>query len=315
MTYNDALKKRARLAYTGIAKAARDDKPTSAEQQKAKEIYGSNFEDAAHTERMNKNLADLKAQRARGEQLGGEAYMDNPDLVKSRNDALAQKRLELGTGDMTDEEMSQQMSRLSAEKDLAAKQEADAAKDAEYGAISNFYKAKAGFDQAAADAPGNRAKAEADYRASIEAIWPQFEAMAQKNPALYALAQKIPYGTPADEFMHIVSQADRKMAIDSGLAQQKELGRRATNRNIGIGAGIAGGLGVGAGAYGLTGLFPSLRKKRLLRALIALGAGGAAGAGIGIGTTKGLNNYAIQNAYGATKNYLGGVGRALKGGA
>ena len=62
------------------------------------------------------------------------------------------------------------------------------------------------------------------------------------------------------------------------------------NLGIGIGAGLAGGAAVGAGAYGLAGLFPSLRKRRLLRALMALTAGGAAGAGIGYGVTKGLNS-------------------------
>lgn len=74
------------------------------------------------------------------------------------------------------------------------------------------------------------------------------------------------------------------------IAQGKADALAAKGRNWGIGAGLAGGAAVGAGAYGLTGLFPSLRKRRLLRALMALTAGGAAGAGIGYGVNKGITS-------------------------
>jgi hypothetical protein len=65
----------------------------------------------------------------------------------------------------------------------------------------------------------------------------------------------------------------------------------------GIGAGAVGGLGIAGGAYGLTGLFPSLKKRRLLRALIALGAGAAGGAGIGYAVNAGLSSGKIQSGY------------------
>ena len=61
------------------------------------------------------------------------------------------------------------------------------------------------------------------------------------------------------------------------------------------GVGLAGGAGIGAATYGLTGLFPSLKKRRLLRALIALGAGGAGGAGLGYLTYGGLQSGKVQN--------------------
>lgn len=74
--------------------------------------------------------------------------------------------------------------------------------------------------------------------------------------------------------------ADLNNAVDSYYRNGNLIG-------AGIGAGV--GLGVGAGAYGLAGLFPSLKKRRLLRALIALGAGAAAGTGAGIGAAKIVN--------------------------
>lgn len=61
------------------------------------------------------------------------------------------------------------------------------------------------------------------------------------------------------------------------------------------GAGLAAGAGIGAATYGLTGLFPSLKKRRLLRALIALGAGGAGGAGLGYLTYGGLQSGKVQD--------------------
>jgi hypothetical protein len=61
------------------------------------------------------------------------------------------------------------------------------------------------------------------------------------------------------------------------------------------------------------GLFPSLRKRRLLRALIALGAGGAAGTAAGIATARGLNNGKIQGAYADYSGRVGNAINALKG--
>lgn len=81
-----------------------------------------------------------------------------------------------------------------------------------------------------------------------------------------------------------------------------------TNVGIGAGAGALTGLGTAAGVYGLAGLFPSLRKRRLLRALIATAAGGVAGTAAGIYTTKGMNDGSLPKAVGnaadrATKVY------------
>lgn len=71
-----------------------------------------------------------------------------------------------------------------------------------------------------------------------------------------------------------------------------------TNVGIGAGAGALTGLGTAAGVYGLAGLFPTLRKRRLLRALIATAAGGVAGTAAGIATTKGMNDGSIPSALG-----------------
>lgn len=79
------------------------------------------------------------------------------------------------------------------------------------------------------------------------------------------------------------------------------------------GVGLAGGAGIGAATYGLTGLFPSLKKRRLLRALIALGAGGAGGAGLGYLTYGGLQSGKVQNwankAMGAASDAANWVGQ------
>lgn len=119
-------------------------------------------------------------------------------------------------------------------------------------------------------------------------------------------AISVPIG---EEAGGVAAMKENRKAIDA------ENERLAKNRNWGIGAGVAGGLGVGAGAYGLMGLFPSLRKRRLLRALIALGAGGAAGAGIGYAVNKNLDNGKIQGAYAEAKGRAGAALDALKGGA
>ena len=85
------------------------------------------------------------------------------------------------------------------------------------------------------------------------------------------------------------------------------------------GVGLAGGAGIGAATYGLTGLFPSLKKRRLLRALIALGAGGAGGAGLGYLTYGGLQSGKVQNwankamgAAGDAANWVGQKAQAAK---
>lgn len=92
-----------------------------------------------------------------------------------------------------------------------------------------------------------------------------------------------------DQKNGIVNRAQGEQAVRD-IAQQK------ANRNLGIsaGAGLLGGAAVGAGTYGLAGLFPSLKKRRLLRALVALGVGAGAGAGIGYGVNRGLNSGKIN---------------------
>lgn len=116
---------------------------------------------------------------------------------------------------------------------------------------------------------------------------------------------QVPVG---EERNGVAAMKENRKAIDEENARQLK------NLGYGAGAGALAGLGIGAGAYGLAGLFPSLKKRRLLRALIALGAGAAGGVGVGAAVNAGLNSGAIQGAYGATKDYLGGVGKALKGG-
>ena len=103
--------------------------------------------------------------------------------------------------------------------------------------------------------------------------------------------------------------------------------QNATAKNIGWGAlaGLGGGAAVGGVTYGLAGLFPSLRKRRLLRALIALGAGAAGGAGLGYLTYQGMQNGKIpealgnaaekaKGAYGDAKNWTQAQINKLKGG-
>lgn len=70
------------------------------------------------------------------------------------------------------------------------------------------------------------------------------------------------------------------------------------NTMVGAGAGALAGLGTAAGVYGLAGLFPYLRQRRLLKALIATAAGGVVGTAAGIATTKGMNDGSIPKALG-----------------
>lgn len=82
----------------------------------------------------------------------------------------------------------------------------------------------------------------------------------------------------------------------------------------GAGTGAAAGLGLGAGAYGLMGLFPSLRKRRLLRALIALGVGGVGGAAAGYGVAKNYDTLKAQGEKAVAKGQeLAGKGKAALG--
>lgn len=67
-------------------------------------------------------------------------------------------------------------------------------------------------------------------------------------------------------------------------------------KNVGVGAGV--GLATGAGAYALGGLIPGLKKKRLARAMMALGVGGAAGGAAGYYGTD-IRNNAKDLYYGA----------------
>lgn len=107
--------------------------------------------------------------------------------------------------------------------------------------------------------------------------------------SLVPMAQSLVASKYTDQKNGIVNRAQGEQAVRD-IAQQK------ANRNLGIsaGAGLLGGAAVGAGAYGLAGLFPSLKKRRLLRALVALGVGAGAGAGIGYGVNRGLNSGKIN---------------------
>jgi hypothetical protein len=164
------------------------------------------------------------------------------------------------------------------------------------------------------DIPAGRdAQRQEDYAAEQEAIQlqnAQNDALDQKAYEIYGPGSGVRGLTQEKEMVIADKLYKNRKAQDEADAAAAAL----RNRNIGIGAGALGGLGIGAGAYGLAGLFPSLKKRRLLRALIALGAGAAGGVGVGLGVNAGLNSGAIQGAYGATKGYLGGVGKALKGG-
>lgn len=100
-------------------------------------------------------------------------------------------------------------------------------------------------------------------------------------------------------------------SVEHLLGQNQNL-TNTVNKLWGSTAGMAGGLAVGAGAYGLAGLFPSLRKRRLLRALIAIGAGSAGGWGIGYGVTKGLESGKIQKALGPVADKLYNANNTVK---
>jgi hypothetical protein len=109
-------------------------------------------------------------------------------------------------------------------------------------------------------------------------------------------------------------EASLPAAIDQNRANiDAENARLRANLGWGAGAGALAGAGVGFGTYGLMGLFPSLRKRRLLRALTALGVGAGAGVGAGYLVTHNLNNGKIQDAYAGAKSRVGNAIDALKG--
>ena len=136
-------------------------------------------------------------------------------------------------------------------------------------------------------------KADAANLAKGQAAAADYAAKKKELDALTAVA-------PADYIQKMEEVRNRALGEQAvrDIDQQKADAAAALSRKnlgLGAGAGALAGLGVGAGAYGLAGLFPSLKRRRLLRALIALGAGGAAGTVAGIGVTRGLNSGAIKS--------------------
>jgi len=71
-------------------------------------------------------------------------------------------------------------------------------------------------------------------------------------------------------------------------------------RNMAIGGGALAGLGTAGGIYGLSGLIPGLKKKRLARILAAIAGGGAVGGASGYALNRMLANNA--RAYNAHQN-------------
>lgn len=142
----------------------------------------------------------------------------------------------------------------------------------------------------------NRAKGEEASRQAAAAK-DYLENQVPQNITDAQILKKLQLGYPLtpeeqERGMSLMSEITAQTADENQKGIDATVASNTAKRNlgIGIGAGLAGGAAVGAGAYGLAGLFPSLRKRRLLRALMALTAGGAAGAGIGYGVTKGLNS-------------------------
>lgn len=136
-------------------------------------------------------------------------------------------------------------------------------------------------------------KADADNLARGQAASADY---ATKKKELDALTEVAP-ADHINKMDQIVNRALGEQAVRDIDQQKADAAAALSRKNLGLGAGAGAlaGLGVGAGAYGLAGLFPSLKRRRLLRALIALGAGGAAGTAAGIGVTRGLNSGAIKS--------------------
>ena len=164
------------------------------------------------------------------------------------------------------------------------------------------------------DANGNYVKSELDMT----------DERRKKSEIEHGSPKTIPNTTPAEKAERAMAVNEASLNNPTGVTNQSFPGGiedayaalatdRRNNALAGTGIGALAGLGVGAGAYGRMGLFPSLRKRRLLRALIALGAGGAAGTAAGIATARGLNNGKIQGAYADYSGRLGNALNALKG--
>lgn len=113
----------------------------------------------------------------------------------------------------------------------------------------------------------------------------------------------------------LMDQGKEKAWMDDQIAgAQASADAKRHNLYYGIGSGALGGAAVGGISYALGGLFPSLRKRRLLRALLALGVGTGAGVGIGYGVNAGLNSGKLQAALGSAKDGALGAWDATKSG-
>lgn len=104
-----------------------------------------------------------------------------------------------------------------------------------------------------------------------------------------------------------INQLAPSHVSDSGADYRRNLA-------YGIGSGALGGAAVGGLSYALGGLFPSLRKRRLLRALLALGIGTGAGVGIGYGVNAGLTSGKLQGALADAGRKASGAWDATKSG-
>jgi len=335
MTYQEALKKRARLAYTGLQKKAEGDEAQNKawnkkvdEEEAGRQHYIAEKNGIVNRAKGEQAVRDIQDEKDRA--AASAAYIANYQKALDNNlasgQAYSDKLKELAAltavapADYTDK-MNQVVNRALGEeksRQLTKQKEDNAAFNAQNDAMLAQAMRDQGIAniQGALSVPGIQRQ---QYLDSLEPRRQEIEQLANKNPQLLypILNDLVNHGASADAIINALTQADVAKGMEFDSAHRKEVAAQKAleNRNlgIGIGAGALGGLGAAGAAYGLAGLFPSLRKKRLLRALIALGVGGAAGAGIGIGTTKGLNSGAIQGAYGATKDYLGSVGRGLSG--
>lgn len=161
--------------------------------------------------------------------------------------------------------------------------------------------AKAQQDKADAANQAKGQAAVADYQAKKK----ELEALTAVAPADYT-----------DKMNQVVNRAQGEQAVRDIEQQKQDAAAALARKNLGIGAGVGAlaGLGTAGAAYGLAGLFPSLKKRRLLRALVALSAGGAAGLGVGYGVNAGLNSGKIQGAYGTAKSRGLAALNTLRGG-
>ena len=157
-----------------------------------------------------------------------------------------------------------------------------------------------------AEAAGKEMKSKANSGAKMYDVGKQLDAQNAESAGMAAemadwdanykaenaALERVKAGTATPEDYALAQAALNREMANERAGSGKTIDRAADirqARNLGIGAGALGGLAAGGAAYGLTGLFPSLRKRRLLRALIALGVGGAAGVGAGVGTYKAVD--------------------------